>query len=70
MSGRPWLEALKATMREQGADTEKPLEKILEALPSEGCERCENPADGPPPLVDMETAERSAVRGERSRAGC
>lgn len=58
MSGRPWLEALKATMREQGADTEKPLEKILEALPSEGCEKCENPADGPPPLVDMQTAEK------------
>jgi hypothetical protein len=58
VSGRPWLEALKATMREQGADTEKSLEKILEAVPSEGCE---NPADGPPPLVDMQTAEK--IRG-------
>jgi hypothetical protein len=61
MSGRPWLDALKATMREQGADTEKPLERILEALPSEGYERCECPADVPPPLVDMQTAEK--VRG-------
>lgn len=61
MSGRPWLEALKATMREQGTDTEKPLEKILEALPSEGCERCESPADRPTPIVDLRTTEK--VRG-------
>ena len=58
MSGRPWLEALKVTIRERGADTEKPPEKILEALPSEGCE---SPADVPPPLVDTQTAEK--VRG-------
>ncbi len=57
MSGRPWLEALKATMREQGADTEKTLEKILEALPSEGCERCESPAGGPTMVVDVRTTE-------------
>jgi hypothetical protein len=61
MSGRPWLEALKATMREQGTDTEKPLEKILEALPSEGCERCESLADRPTPIVDLQTTEK--VRG-------
>jgi hypothetical protein len=61
MSGRPWLEALKVTIRERGAHTEKPLEKILEALPSEGCKRCENPADGPPPLVETQTAEK--IRG-------
>jgi hypothetical protein len=61
MSDRPWLDALKATMRERGADTDKPPEKILEALPSEGCERCESPADVPPPLVDMQTAEK--IRG-------
>ena len=61
MSGRPWLEALKVTIRERGADTQKPPEKILEALPSEGCERCECPADVPPPLVDTQTAEK--VRG-------
>ena len=58
MSGRPWLEALKVTIRERGADTEKPPEKILEALPSE---ECESPADVPPPLVDTQTAEK--VRG-------
>jgi hypothetical protein len=61
MNGRPWLEALKVTIRERGADTEKPSEKILEALPSEGCERCECPADVPPLLVDTQTAEK--VRG-------
>jgi hypothetical protein len=33
----------------------------LGALPSEGCERCECPADVPPPLVDTQTAEK--VRG-------
>jgi hypothetical protein len=58
MSGRPWLEALKVTIRERGADTEKPPEKTLEALPSE---ECESPADVPPPLVDTQTAEK--VRG-------
>jgi len=52
---------LKVTIRERGADIEKPSEKILGALPSEGCERCECPADVPPPLVDTQTAEK--VRG-------
>jgi hypothetical protein len=61
MSGRPWLEALKASMREHGADTDKPLEKISETLPPEGCERCKSPAEVPPPVVDMQTAEE--VRG-------
>jgi hypothetical protein len=61
MSGRPWLEALKVTIRERGTHTEKLSENILEALPSEGCERCECPADVPPPLVDTQTAEK--VRG-------
>ena len=58
MSGRPWLEALKVTLRERGADTDKPPEKILEVIPSEGCERCESSADVPPPLVNMQTAEK------------
>jgi hypothetical protein len=61
MSGRPWLEALKVTIRERGADTEKPPEKISEALPPEGCERCESLTDGPTPAVDIQTAEK--VRG-------
>jgi hypothetical protein len=61
MSGRPWLEALKVTIRERGTHTEKLSEKILEALPSERCERCESPTDVPPPLVDTQTAEK--VRG-------
>jgi hypothetical protein len=58
MSGRPWLEALKATMRERGADTFDPPEKISETLPLEGCERCKSPADEPTPVVDSCTAEK------------
>ncbi len=58
MSGRPWLEALKAMMREQGADTDKRPEKILEALPPEGCERL---ADAPTPSGDPRTVAK--VRG-------
>lgn len=67
MSGRPWLEALKATMGEQGTDTEKPLEKILEALPSEGCERCESPADRPTPIVDLQTTDKRGPWGKEER---
>lgn len=58
MSGRPWLEALKATMRERDPDTEETLEKISEALRLEGCE---SPADEPTPDVDIQTAKK--VRG-------
>src|SRR4051794_13925418 len=58
MSSRPWLEALKATMRERGADNLDPPEKISETLPLEGCERCKSLADGPTPVVDSCTAEK------------
>ena len=58
MSGRPWLEALKDTVREGSASTDETQKKISEALPSEGCERCESPADVPPPVVDMQIAEK------------
>ena len=58
MSGRPWLEALKAKMREQGADTDKPPGKMLEALPPEGCERL---ANAPSPSGDLRTVAK--VRG-------
>ncbi len=61
MSGRPWLEALKDAISENNADTDETPEKIPEALPSEGCERCESPADVPTPVVDPRTAEK--VRG-------
>jgi len=61
MSGRPWLEALKATVRARDADTDETPENKSEALPPEGCERCETLADVPPPVVDMQTAEK--VRG-------
>jgi hypothetical protein len=61
MSGRPWLEALKDAMREGSADIDETPEKISEALPSEGCERCESPADVSPPVKDTQTVER--VRG-------
>jgi len=68
MSGKLWLEALKVTIRERCTHTEKLSEKILEALPSEGCERCECPADVPPPLVDTQTAEKvSGSWGEEER---
>ena len=39
MSSRPWLEAMKVTMREGSMGTDGTTEKILETLPSEGCER-------------------------------
>ena len=61
MSGRPWLEALKGTMSERSTDTDETPEDISEALPSEGCERCERPAEEPTPAVDIWTAEK--VRG-------
>ena len=61
MSGRPWLETLKATMRERHADTDTPPEKISETLPSEGCERCESLPDEATPVVDVRTDEK--VRG-------
>ncbi len=68
MSSRPWLEALKDAMREGSADTDETPEKTSESLPSEGCERCESLADGPAPVVDMQTAEKlSGSWGEEER---
>ncbi len=61
MSGRPWLEALKTAVIERDADASLPPAKVSEALPSEGCERCESPGKVSPPVVDMQTAEE--VRG-------
>jgi hypothetical protein len=61
MSGRPWLEALKNTVREGSASTDETQKQISEALPSQGCERCESPADVPLPVVDMQIAQK--VRG-------
>ena len=62
MSTRPWLEALKATIRERSADTDGLTEKISESLSPEGCERCESLADVPTPVVDSRhSAEK--VRG-------
>src|SRR5215212_4358748 len=66
MSGKPWLEALKATMRERGTDTDETAEKMSEALSLEGCERCNAPAEVPP-AVDTQTAEE--VRDSWGRAG-
>ena len=45
MSSRPWLEAMKVTMRDGSVGTDGTPEKILETLPSEGCERCNRPID-------------------------
>lgn len=55
MSGTPWLEALKDTVREGNARTDETQKKISEALSSEGCE---SPADVPPPVVNMQIAEK------------
>ncbi len=55
MSARPWLEALKDTMREGSASTDETPEKISETLPLAGCE---SPTNVPPPVVDMQTAEK------------
>jgi hypothetical protein len=68
MSGRPWLEALKITIRERGADTEKPSEKILETLASEGCERCESLADELDLVLEDQAAEKECgTWGEEER---
>jgi hypothetical protein len=65
MSSRPWLEALKDAMREGCADFDETPQKISESLPSKGCESL---ADGPMPLVDMQTAEKlSGSWGEEER---
>jgi hypothetical protein len=58
MSARPWLEALKATIRERRADTNETPEKSSEILPPEGCERCKSPVDVPSPVVDTQSAEK------------
>jgi hypothetical protein len=58
MSGRPWLEALKATIREHSADTDGLPQNIPEAPPSEGCKRCESRVDVPTPVVDRQSAEK------------
>src|SRR5215204_1959251 len=59
----------------RSADPNEPPEKISEASPSEGCERCDSPADGPTPVDGLQTVEE--VRGswgeEKRRliaAGC
>lgn len=61
MSSRPWLEALKVSMRERGADTDETLEKISEALPLEGCERGESLPEESTQAVDIWPAGK--VRG-------
>ena len=55
MSGRPWLEALKSTVREHSTNTDETSEKISEAVPSEGCESL---ADEPTPVVDVRPTEK------------
>jgi len=68
MSGRPWLQALKATIRERSTDTDGLPEEISESLLPEGCERCKSPAGVPTPVVDIESAEKVASSwGEEER---
>jgi hypothetical protein len=69
MNARPWLEALKAAIREPSADTVGLPNKITETLPPEGCKRCESPVDVPPQVVDTQSAEkvRSSSWGEEER---
>jgi hypothetical protein len=68
MSARPWLEALKATIREGSADTDETQKKISETLPLAGCERCESPADELDLVVEVHTAEdASDPWGEEER---
>jgi hypothetical protein len=68
MSGRPWLEALKVTIRERGTHTEKLSEKILEALPSEGAKGAKAPPTCRPRSWTRRPPRRYAVRGERRSA--
>ena len=59
MSGRPWLEALRSSIRESGADVDETQNKISEALPSAGCERCRSFADSPTRVVqNIQTTEK------------
>ena len=68
MSGRPWLEALKHTMRGGSPDADGVPGEILETLASEGCERCESLADGPTPAMHIQRAEKLySTWGEEER---
>ncbi len=62
MSGSPWLDTLKDTVRERTVDTGETLEKTSEALLSE---RCESLAGEPTPVLDIpSTRTTHATRGE------
>jgi hypothetical protein len=69
MNSRPGLEALKATIRERGADTNKTSEKILEALPRKGVKGAKVKPRCPLRLATSGLSRRSVVRGERRSAG-
>jgi hypothetical protein len=68
MSSRPWLEAMKVTMREGSVGTDGTPEKILETLPSEGCERRESPTDELDLAVEDQIVEKvCGTWGEEER---
>jgi hypothetical protein len=68
MSGRPWLEALKSTIRERRADTNEAPEQSSKTLSPEGCKRCESSGDVPSPVLDAQTTEKVyAPWGEEER---
>lgn len=69
MSGRPWLEALKATMKERSTDTNETPGKTSESLSLEGCERCESLADGPTSIIGSPTAENVYSRWGNEERG-
>ena len=58
MSGRPWLEALKTTIRERSADPDETQENKSETLPLEGCERCKSLSNVLTPVADVRTTEK------------
>ena len=68
MSARPWLEALKDTMRERSTRTYESAEKMSEALPVEGRERCKSLTDEPTSVVNIQPAEKvGSSWGEEER---
>ena len=61
MSSRPWLKALKDTIKEDGADTDETPEKIAEPLHLEGSKGAKAPVFAPSAGVGVQATEK--VRG-------
>ena len=68
MSGRPWLEALKVTIRERGAHTRSSRRKYWKPYPRKGAKGANAPPTCHPRSWTRRPPRRYAVRGERRSA--